>query len=106
MTSSQSSKKFFTLELAIEFYRLSTKLKLPSHLRDQYLRACSSVALNLSEGSTKPTLADRRKFYFIALGSMRECQTLLRLNGCADLILWQKADYLGACVYKLCQAVK
>jgi four helix bundle protein len=99
-------KKFFTLDLAVEFYEISKDLKLPNHLRDQYLRPCSSIALNLSEGSAKPTVADRRKFYFIALGSTRECQTILRLHGRSDLIITRKADYLGACVYRLCQGMK
>ena len=99
-------KSFFTLDLAIEFYQTSKALKLPPHLKDQYLRACSSISLNLGEGSAKPTLADRRKFYFIALGSMRECQTILRLNGHSDGTLWKKADFLGVCIYRLCQATK
>ena len=99
-------KKFFTLELAIEFYQISKDLKLPAHLKDQFLRACSSVPLNLAEGSAKPTRADRKKFYFIALGSFRECQTILRLHDYPDLNLMKKADFLGACVYKLCQAVR
>ena len=99
-------KSFFTLEFAIEFYQDSKNLKLPSHLKDQYLRACSSIALNLSEGSAKPTKADRRKFYFIALGSMRECQTILRLNGQDNSTVSRKADHLGACLYNLCQAVE
>ena len=99
-------KKLFALELAVEFYQLSSRLKFPAHLRDQYWRACSSIALNLSEGSAKPTVADRRKFYFIALGSVRECQTILRLFGPADLLVWQKADYLGACIYRLCKSLR
>jgi four helix bundle protein len=94
------------LELAIEFYRDTKSLKFPTHLRDQYLRACSSVPLNLSEGSAKPTQADRRKYYFIALGSVRECQTILKLQGYGTSTFGQKADFLGACVYKLCRAVK
>ena len=56
-------KSFFTLELAIEFYRISKDLRMSSHLKSQFLRACSSIAMNLSEGSAKPTVADRRKFY-------------------------------------------
>jgi four helix bundle protein len=67
-------KKFFTLELAVEFYDLSKNLKMPMHLKSQYLRACFSIALNLSEGSANPTVSDRRKFFYIALGSLRECQ--------------------------------
>ena len=98
-------KPIFTLDLAIEFYQISKDLRLPSHLKDQYLRACSSVAMNLSEGSAKPTIADRRRFYFIALGSFRECQTILRLHGGNHPLLAKKADFLGACLYKLCRAM-
>ncbi|MEK6578646.1 MAG: four helix bundle protein [Bdellovibrionota bacterium] len=98
--------KFFTLELAVEFYEISKDLRMPAHLKSQYLRACSSIALNLSEGSAKPTLADRRRFYFIALGSFRECQTILRLHGQTQTAVLKKSDFLGACLYKLCQAVK
>src|SRR4051812_3877300 len=98
-------KSFFALELAIEFYQSTRAIKLPSHLRDQFLRACSSISLNLSEGSAKPTLADRRKFYFIALGSTRECQIILKLYGFFGEAA-RKADFLGVCVYKLCQASK
>jgi four helix bundle protein len=99
-------KQFFTLNLAIEFYQISKDLKFPTHLKDQYLRACSSISMNLSEGSAKPTKDDRRKFYYIALGSLRECQTILRLHDHGSLIVHQKADFLGACVYKLCVAMK
>ena len=60
----------------------------------------------LSEGSAKPTVADRRNFYFIALGSLRECQTILRLHGQTQTFIQKKADFLGACLYKLCQAMK
>jgi len=81
-------------------------LKLPAHLKSQYLRACSSVALNLSEGSAKPTIADRKRFYFIALGSFRECQTILRLHGRTQPSLAKKAEFLRACLYNLCQGVK
>jgi four helix bundle protein len=74
-------------------------------LKNQYLRACSSVALNLAEGSAKPTVSDRRKFYYIALGSLRECQTILKLHAQTQIVVTQKADYLGACLYKLCKAM-
>ncbi|MBX9767528.1 MAG: four helix bundle protein, partial [Bdellovibrionales bacterium] len=80
--------------------------KLPHHLRDQFQRAASSVSMNLSEGSAKPTKADRRKFYFVALGSVRECQTILKLHGQAPVEVTKKADLLGICVYKLCQSMK
>ncbi len=99
-------KPFFTLELAIDFYHASKGLKLPAHLKSQFLRACSSVSLNLSEGSAKPTVADRRKFYHVALGSLRECQTIFKLHGLIDPSLTKKADFLGICLFKLCKAVR
>jgi four helix bundle protein len=98
-------KQLFALELAIDFYQMSKNLHLPRHLKDQYLRACSSVALNLAEGSAKPTAKDRAKFYHIALGSHRECQTILKLHGQNVGLLWQKSDFLGACLYKLCKGI-
>ncbi len=98
--------RFFTIELAVEFYQSSKSLRMPGHLKSQYLRACSSVALNLSEGSAKPTVADRKKYYYIALGSLRECQTILRLHSQSDVALNTKADHLGACLYNLCRAMK
>jgi four helix bundle protein len=99
-------KTFFTLDLAVEFYQISKDLKLPAHLKSQFLRACSSISLNLSEGSAKPTTADRRKFFYVALGSLRECQTVLRLHGQTNAAVLTKADFLGACLYKLCRAMK
>jgi len=73
---------------------------LSSVAKDQFDRAALSISLNLAEGAAKPTEKDRRKFYFIALGSMREVQTLLELFGSEDLI--KKADILAAHLYCLC----
>ncbi len=93
-------QNFRTLDLAIAFHRDCQSLRLSAIARDQFERALLSIPLNLSEGAAKPTLRDRKRFYFIALGSLREVQTLLALFGSADLI--QKADTLGAHVYRLC----
>jgi four helix bundle protein len=98
-------KSFYTLELAIEVYELSKNLRMPSHLKNQFLRSCSSIALNLSEGSAKPTRADRKKFYYFALGSLRESQTILKLHNLSSGLVWQKLDFLGICLYKLCKSV-
>lgn len=64
-------------------------------------RAASSVALNLAEGSAKPTKRDQMKFFFIAFGSLRECQAILSLSGVASIDLLDQADHLGACLFKL-----
>ena len=64
-------QKFKTYQLALNFYRNSQKLHLYSPLKDQFKRAASSIVLNLAEGSAKPTAKDRKKFYYISLGSLR-----------------------------------
>ena len=91
--------------MAITFYRECEKIKCPPYLKDQLARAASSIALNLSEGSTRPTPKDRRRFYMIALGSLRECQTLLDLVNHPDKSLHELADKLGANIFRLAQAV-
>ena len=93
---------FRTLNLAIEFYKKAKTERFPKRfLQDQYDRALLSVVLNLSEGSAKPTAKDRKKFYSIALGSMREIQTLLLVT--EKEVLFQDADAVAASLYCLCK---
>jgi four helix bundle protein len=56
-------RNFKAYQLAKEHYWHCKELKLPSFLKDQLLRASSSVALTLAEGSGKRTPADQRRFY-------------------------------------------
>ena len=96
-------KGFRTYELAVSYYKECAALKLPSHLKDQLMRASSSIALNLAEGAAKPTKKDRIKFYAIAFGSLRETESifdLADLKGSNERLLKQ-ADHLAACLYKL-----
>jgi len=92
-------KKFESYQLALELYHGCEGLKLPSHLRDQLLRASLSIVLNLAEGSGKPTLKDKRRFYAIALGSCRETQALLHVT--RNEILFALANRVGGCLYRL-----
>ncbi|MCB9083614.1 MAG: four helix bundle protein [Bdellovibrionaceae bacterium] len=101
MKQNDSQYRFRTLDLAVEFCQKVKLLKLPIHLRDQMLRASSSVALNLAEGSGKPSAKDKRRFYSISLGSLRECQAILRIEDIDDFDLLDLADHLGASIYKL-----
>ena len=93
---------FRSYELAVSVYRQVKTIKLPGHLRDQLLRAASSVVLNLSEGSAKPTWPDKARFYAIAFGSLREVQAVLDLadNDVAEELA-DEIDHLSACLYKL-----
>ena len=94
-------QKFKTYQLAINFYRNSRKLNLREPLKNQFRRASLSIVLNLAEGSAKPTAKDRKKFYYISLGSLREVQAILDMISHVELA--KQADRLGAYLYKLCQ---
>ena len=94
-------KTFRTLELAEKFYHLSEKTDLKGNLRDQLLRASSSIALNLAEGNGKNSVRDKKRFFQTAYGSLKECQTLFRLAKVSDPEICKTADHLGACLYKL-----
>ncbi|HEX4925190.1 MAG TPA: four helix bundle protein, partial [Bdellovibrionales bacterium] len=77
-------KQFKTLDLAVEFCEMIEGIDFPSHLRDQALRASSSIALNLAEGNAKNSRKDKARIYQIALGSLRECQVIFRLAKIED----------------------
>ena len=92
-------KDFRTHTMAVEFYKECRRLKLPAYIKDQLLRASSSIALNLAEGSGKETINDQNRFYKYSLTSLREVQSILELEDINHLKA--KADHLGACLYKL-----
>src|SRR5438105_1682769 len=97
----QMLSHFRTYQLSLQFYRSCEKLRLPRHLKDQLVRAASSVSLNLAEGSAKPTKRDQMKFFFIAFGSLRECQAILSLSDHSSPELLDQADHIGASLYRL-----
>ena len=94
-------KQFRTYQISLQFYQSCSCLRLPRHLKDQLVRAASSISLNLAEGSAKPTKKDQMKFFFIAFGSLRECQAILNLSGQTSIDILDQADHLGACLYRL-----
>ncbi len=95
---------FRTLDLAVEFHKLVVELNLKGHLRDQLFRACTSIPLNLSEGNARPTSKDKKRFYQTAYASLKECQTIFKLVPVEDEKVLNKADHLGACLFKLIKA--
>jgi len=97
-------QNFKTFNLSVKFYRQCNELKLPRHLKDQLNRASSSISLNLAEGYGKFTYKDQRKFFHIAMGSLREVQAILILSNLASSKIYSLADHLGASLYKLIKA--
>jgi four helix bundle protein len=96
---------FRSYQVAGQVFKQFRTLQLPAYLKDQGLRAASSIVLNLAEGSGKDSPADRRRFYQIAMGSTRELQSILDLADQVPTSLREQADHLGACVYNLCRAL-
>ena len=94
-------KKFIAYEKAVKFYHLASRVKLPYYFRDQLLRASSSVAPNLRESAAKMQPKEQRRFYNIALASLRESQTILELHDCKNSEIWTISDELGALIWKL-----
>lgn len=96
-------QKLRCLNEATELYQMAKATKLPPFMKDQLLRASSSVALNLSEGNARRTLKDKRKFFNIAYSSVREVQTIAILEDLKGI--YRKADQLGAMTYALTRAL-
>lgn len=95
-------KNFKTFDLALEFYRECQKLKITDKtIKDQFNRASLSIVLNISEGCGRITEKDRRKFYSIAFGSLREVQCLLMIMEQKRLLT--DSDTLASCLYRLLQ---
>ncbi len=94
-------KNFRTYQLAVQFYKECLSLRLSGAFKDQFDRASLSVVLNLAEGSGKPTAKDRKRFYSIAMGSLRETQAILELSG--NIAHLERSDKLAACLYRLIQ---
>ncbi len=98
-------KDFRVFIKATTFYKKCSELKLPHHLRDQILRASSSVALNIAEGSGKRGKVKQR-FYKIAYASVKECQAILILSQNETTDLYKLSDVFGGMLYSLSYRTK
>ena len=96
-------QNFRTYELALRFYRLCLRQPLTQPEKGQLRRASLSIANNLGEGWGRRTTPDRRHFFDIAFGSLRESQTIIRAAALKDRELLTVADQLGGSLYRLCQ---
>lgn len=82
MTAVFDHEKMNVYTKALEFVRFAHELSksIPTdqrHLRDQRMRAATSIPLNIAEGNGKLSFADRRRYFEIARGSALECAAAL-----------------------------
>ena len=94
-------KSFRTLDLAIAFYEVIEEQKISGNLRDQLLRAASSISLNLAEGNAKRSVKEKKRFYQTAYGSIQECKVILKLAKIEEPTAIDMADKLGAWIFNL-----
>lgn len=90
--------------LSVEFYQLCKKVKLDRDQYDQLKRASASICRNLSEGYGKPTFNDQRKYFYIAMGSLRECESILLMEMINDSKILSTIDCLEGSLFKLCNS--
>jgi four helix bundle protein len=94
-------RDFLAFQLAKELHWECKTLRLQRYLQDELLRASSSVALNIAEGSGKRTPQDQRRFYSIALGSLRECEAIVELERIQAPGVLERIDRLGGILFNL-----
>jgi len=92
-------KNFRTYQYAKVLYKKSKTVKLKYYIKDQLLRASSSVCLNLVEGSARNGTKDRLRFFNIAFASLREVQSIIDIENIEQLE--RDADVVAAHIYKL-----
>ncbi len=56
------------------------------------------------QGYGKPTYKDQRKYYYIAMGSLRECEAIIIMENIQEAEILETMDQLGASLFKLCHS--
>lgn len=100
-------KNFRAYQTSVKLYKSCEKVWGPPHLLEQLKRSTSSIALNLAEGSERVTDRDQRRFYRMAMGSLRESQAILDLLPAypANELSKKLADEAAAQIFGLCRSL-
>lgn len=103
------------MDLAASVYTLSKPLRQAKHadLASQLQRAAVSIPANIAEGKGRGTPAEFARFLTIALGSLREVETLLMVADGLGVIkketfldLQKQADEVGKVLFGLERATR
>lgn len=97
--------KTFNLEVKREILPLSA---LDKSAKDQLRRAAMSIMLNIAEGTSRFSRADKRNFYVIARGSTFECVAILELLEAENILtdgvrvkFYQKAEQISKMLFAM-----
>jgi len=108
-----SIKSFTDLEtwrvghkFVLQIYKVTEKFpqKEIYALIDQMRRSATSITSNIAEGFSKPSAQDKKKFYYIALGSLTEIQNQLLIArdlGYLNKILFDELAIQSVSISKL-----
>ena len=96
-------EKLDVYQRALEFARIvhtsARSSKAPRSWTDQFVRAATSVVLNIAEGAGRIHKAEKRNFYYIAKGSTFECVPLIELGlSLGVLDDTQRNDFRSTCL--------
>ena len=75
------------------------------YLSDQLRRAMASIVLNLAEGNTRRSAAERRRFFEIARGSGSEVAAALDLASAFGLMPRSRAQALKSRLSEVCRMI-
>ncbi len=90
------------------YHYLQSNKSLDSTTRNQLRRASFSIMLNIAEGSSRFSNADRRNFYVIARGSVFECVAIFEFMKEEQLLkedlhkdLYSKSEEISKMIYAM-----
>ena len=102
--------KEFNLEVKKDILAL---VKLERVSRDQLRRASMSIMLNIAEGTSRFSNADKRNFYVIARGSTFECVAIFDLLSSEGVIkselnkiFYSKAEEISKMLYSMIRSLE
>jgi len=76
-----------------EIIELLLKVNTDKHITDQLKRASFSIMLNIAEGTSRFSKADKKNFYVISRGSAFECVAILDFMHSQNIINPKQKEY-------------